>query len=81
MTNFVNWYKFNKNSLKFLFVKLNIICNSYGINILNNKDAFNNFLMMMYQESNKEVINEELYPEFFNIKINLPGFQNYTILD
>ena len=80
MTNFDNWYKINKNALKYLFVELRNICYKYNIYLINNNNSFNNFILMMYQESNKEIINKELYPEFFNTKINMPGFDNYLIL-
>lgn len=80
MTNFDNWYKFNKNALKYLFIELRNICSKYNINLINNNNSFNNFILMMYQESNKEIINKELYPEFFYKKINMPGFDNYQIL-
>lgn len=80
MTNFDNWYKINKNALKYLFIELKNICSSNGIYLNKNKNSFNNFLIMMYQESNKEIINKELYPEFFYTKINMSGFENYNII-
>jgi len=81
MTSFVNWYKINKNALKYLFVELKNTCSSYGIILRKNKNTFDNFLLMMYHESNKDIINKDLYPEFFNTKLNSTGYQEYLILD
>ena len=81
MTNFDEWYKINKNALKYLFIELINICKNYSIHLNNNNFTFKNFLIMMFQTSNKEVINKELYPEFFYKKLNIEGFQNYHLLD
>jgi hypothetical protein len=81
MTSFEKWLKINKNALKYLFIELVNISNNYGIFLTHNKFIFNNFILMMYSNSNKEIINKELYPEFFYKKINSFGYQNYQILN
>jgi len=81
MTKFENWYNINKNALKYLFIELTNICTNYGIILSKNKYIFDNFLCMMYQESNKDIINKDLYPEFFYAKLNTTGYQDYLILD
>jgi hypothetical protein len=59
-----NWVENNFIVLVHLFHKLIEISNLYKINVINNQDSFNNFLLMMYNESDKTSINPDLYPEY-----------------
>ena len=53
-----NWVENNFIVLVHLFHKLIEISNLYKINVINNQDSFNNFLLMMYNESDKTSINK-----------------------
>ena len=65
MNNFDEWYNINKGVLVYLYNKLFIISKNYDINLINNDETFENYLDMMYNLSNKKVIDKELYPHFF----------------
>lgn len=54
-----NWVENNFIVLVHLFHKLIEISSLYKINVINNQDSFNNFLLMMYNESDKTSINSE----------------------
>ena len=81
MTTFNRWYKINRGVLNYLYNKLFIISKSYGVNLIDSQETFDNYIDMMYNLSNKEVIDKRLYPEFFDLKFNSNGFQNYKIMD
>lgn len=63
------WYTKNKNALDYLFSDLINISKTYGIIIQENNQSYNNYIKMMYYESNKEIIDKTLYPELFNNKL------------
>jgi len=63
--NINNWYKTNCNILDELYYELIMISESYGIYIIDNDKSYNNFIDMMYKESNKTVINRIEFPEYF----------------
>jgi hypothetical protein len=65
MTEFNIWYEINKNALAHLYFKLIKISKSHGIKIINKQESMNDFIYMMYNESSKQIINPELYPEYF----------------
>ena len=75
MNSFEDWYKENKVILKHLYYELINICLQYGIKIINNDHAMNDFNKMMYIESNKENIDKNFYPEFFCKKLNSKGYE------
>lgn len=54
--SFDEWYELNKDVLKDLYFKLINISKSYNIIIKNDRESINNFLIMMYNESNKTAI-------------------------
>lgn len=81
LNSYKNWVKVNKNILEHLYYKLINLSKSYSISIMNNNESFNNFLKMMYYESNKKLINKNLFPEYHNKRFNSEGYQNYKILD
>jgi hypothetical protein len=81
MYSFDEWIKYNKPVLKHLFNQLSITCEEYGIHLINDKGAYRNFYLMMYNESTKEIVDRELYSEFFQQKFNSKGYEEYTILD
>jgi hypothetical protein len=58
------WVENNFIVLVHLFNKLIEISSNYKLNVINNQDSFNNFLLMMYNESDKSIINPDLYPEY-----------------
>lgn len=65
MNNFDEWYNINKGALVYLYNKLFIISKNYDINLINNDNTFENYLDMMYNLSNKDLIDKEYYPHFF----------------
>lgn len=65
MNSFEDWFEVNKYALKNIYDKLIELSKDCGIIIINNQNSINNYLRMMYNESNKDVINYELYPEYF----------------
>lgn len=75
------WFKINKNALNVLYKDLHKICLSYNIILYNNEDTYNNYIRMMFNESNKILIDKKLYPEYFNLKFNSNGYQNYKIIN
>ena len=76
------WYKQNKEALDYLFNDLINISKTYGIIIKENNESYNNYIKMMYYESNKEIIDKKLYPEIFNKKIlNNDILDKYLILN
>ena len=60
-----SWYKRNNNVLDELYYELLTISESYGIQIIDNDKSYNDFIYMMYKESNKTVINRTEFPEYF----------------
>ena len=56
MSEFDFWYNTNKHALDELYYKLIFISKSYSIIIIDNDKSYNNFLIMMYNESSKKVI-------------------------
>ena len=79
MIPYTEWYKNNKNVLNYLYNKLNDMSKSYGIILIDNNKTYNNFISMMYNESNKSIIDKELYPEFYPKKYDCNGYQKYII--
>jgi hypothetical protein len=63
--NINNWYKINNNVLDELYYELLMISESHGIHIIDNNKSYNDFIYMMYRESNKTVINRIEFPEYF----------------
>ena len=84
MESFYNremWFKKNQYALEKMYYNLLKISKDYGIILKDNNDTIDNFIYMMYNESNKSVINENLYPEYFNKKYNSTGYEKYKILN
>jgi len=76
------WYSKNKNALDYLFSDLINISKTYGIIIKENNESYNNYIKMMYYESNKEIIDKTLYPELFKKKmLNNDILDKYVILN
>ena len=76
------WYSKNKNALDYLFSDLINISKTYGIIIKENNESYNNYIRMMYYESNKEIIDKTLYPELFKNKLlNNDILDKYIILN
>jgi hypothetical protein len=65
MISFENWYNSNMKVLKHLYETLVKICSLHDIQLIKNNESFNNFLYMMYNESTKEILDKNLYPEYF----------------
>jgi len=80
MCEFDLWYKMNENILMYLFYELIKISKKYNIHLLDDNNSYNNFLIMMYNESSKEVIDKNMYPNFFYKKYNKNGYEKYKIL-
>ena len=68
MYSFDEWYNHNKPVLDSLFIKLYLICKEYNIHLNNDKESYEKFYLMMYNESTKEIVDKELYSEFFHQK-------------
>jgi len=80
MHNFDVWYKMNENILTYLYYELINISKRYSIILIDDNNSYNNFLTMMYNESSKELIDKNMYPEFFYKKYNKNGYEKYKIL-
>lgn len=61
MNTFQDWHESNNVILKDLYHKLIMISQSYGITIINGSNSYKNFLTMMYNESNKDIIDDNIY--------------------
>lgn len=81
MSKFYSWYKINKNALEFLYMRLLIISNINGIKLKDDSTCINNFIIMMYNESNKELIDKDLHPDFFKNRFYTENYEKYKILD
>ena len=76
-----SWYKLNKNILQYLYnILIKLSNDRYKIKIIDNKNTYNNYIIMMYNESNKGIVDRELFSEFFNKKYNSFGYEKYIIL-
>jgi len=79
---FINyWYKKNKGVLNYLFYKLIEISKTNGITIKDTDNSFNNFIDMMYHQSDKEIIDKNMYPEIYCKKYNNETLDEYIILN
>jgi len=65
MYEFDFWYQKNKSALEHLYFKLIEISLNYSVYIFNDKKSFNHFLKMMYDQSSKNIIQENIHTEFF----------------
>ena len=65
MNNFDHWYNINKGVLIYLYNKLFVISKNYELFLIDNDNTYESYLEMMYNLSNKEVIDEKCHPEFF----------------
>lgn len=59
------WFEINRNALEYLYYQLANISSSHGIKIIIDEISKDNFINMMYNESNGDIIDEKLFPEFF----------------
>ena len=59
------WFEINRNALEYLYYQLLNISSYHGIKLIVDEISKNNFINMMYNESNGNVIDEKLFPEFF----------------
>jgi hypothetical protein len=80
MYSFTEWLKKNRNVLNYLYDHLNNMAKLYGIYLIDNKKTYTNFLIMMYNESNKTVIRKEFFEEYFPKKYDCGGYEKYKIL-
>lgn len=55
------WYYGNKDTLHYLFEYLIDLSKQYGIILKENNESFNYFIEMMYYESNKMIIKNQLF--------------------
>ena len=81
MHNIETWYNKNRNVIIHLYYELIDISKKNGIDIKDNKQTYNNFIKMMYNESSKEIIDKNLHSEFFYKKYNSKGYEKYEILN
>lgn len=65
LENFNIWFSTNKNAIEHLYYKLINMSKLYGIKINNTQQAKDDFISMIYNESSGQLINKQLYPEFF----------------
>jgi hypothetical protein len=59
--SYEKWSSVNTKALKYVHNTLIKICNYYGIQLINDKDSYNCYLKMMYNESSKVLLDPELY--------------------
>ena len=59
------WFEINRNALEYLYYQLLDISSSHGITIIVDEISKDNFIRMMYNESSGDIIDEKLFPEFF----------------
>jgi hypothetical protein len=59
MYTFQEWSILNKKVLKDLYFKLINISETYGLTLIKGKNTYQNFMIMMYHKSNKEIIHED----------------------
>jgi len=59
--SYEKWSSVNTKALKYVHTILIKICNYYGIQLINDKDSYNCYLKMMYNESSKVLLDPELY--------------------
>lgn len=52
------WTTFNKKALQLVRNTLDRICKLYGIKLINDKDTYNSYLKMMYNESSNELYDD-----------------------
>jgi hypothetical protein len=67
--NIDNWYKINCKALDELYYELIRISELHEIQLIDNDKSYNDFIYMMYKESNKTVINRIEFPEYFNLEL------------
>lgn len=67
MVEYSIWCKKNEFILNHLYYKLLNICYKNKFNINDNEKCYNYFLKMMYNQSNKTIINKELFSEYFEM--------------
>jgi hypothetical protein len=78
--NFEIWLSKNRHALEKLYYSLISLSKSYGIILKDDNTTINNFIIMMYYESDKTIIDRNLFPEYFNVKYNRSGYEKYRIL-
>jgi len=78
--NIEKWLDHNRNALEKMYYSLINLSKSYGNILKDNNNTINNFILMMYNESNKTLIDKNLFSEYYNIKYNSEGFEKYKIL-
>lgn len=58
------WFYKNQELLEYMYYNLIDISNSYGIKIINNENSVNDFITMIYNESeNYYTLPRESYPD------------------
>ena len=67
MVEYSLWCKKNEVILEHLYYTLLNICYKNKFVINNNEKCYNYFLKMMYNQSNKIIIDKELFSEYFEI--------------
>lgn len=67
MVEYSLWCKKNEVILEYLYYTLLNICHKNKFVINDNEKCYNYFLKMMYNQSNKIIIDKELFSEYFEI--------------
>jgi hypothetical protein len=60
------WFKKNKNVLEHLYYYLIDLCNKYKLKLIDSPELRDSFIRMMYNESLKNIVDKNLYPEYFD---------------
>ena len=71
MVSYENWLYHNRPLIEHLYYYLIDLSNSYGIQIIDNDNTINNFIKMMYNQSNKIIATKDYFPEFYAINQDL----------
>lgn len=65
MTNYDDWLYHNTPLLEHLYYYLIDLSNTYGIQIIDSDNTINNFIKMMYNQSNRIIATKDYFPEFY----------------
>jgi hypothetical protein len=80
MTSFDLWLKQNRFILDNLYYSLIAASKKAGIIIIQSDDVYENFLIMMYNESNKKIVDKDDFPDLYYKMYNSSGYEKYKIV-
>jgi len=81
MTSFDFWLKKNIFILDHLYFSLITVSKKAGIIIIDSEDVYENFLIMMYNESNQKIVDKDDFPDLYYKMYNSRGYEKYKIIE